>query len=930
MIEGSNTKQFLVLEASAGSGKTYALALRYVALLLEGGKVGEILALTFTNKAVDEMRQRVGDFLSLLGSQRLNKEEQKKQNELLVSLENEYGWQKEQVLKLAPSLLRSYWSQNPRISTLDSFFNAILRKFCWYVGVTHSFEIAQMDRAWIEEKFLLSLTRVQQEILIRLCLEHRKSLDEMLKMIEELCEHFLDCIIQDEGINKSLSPLKNKILELARELQDIVRKHPESSDRAKTAVDFNNFFELLEKGKTWIYKGAEYQDFKKLKLPEEPFANLREELLKYFILREREFVGFLGEIKILYQRARNAYSKLEGLLDFSDVTQKTYHLLTQEGVSDFFYFRLDDQISHILLDEFQDTSIVQYKILLPLIEEILSGNGRIGDRSFFVVGDKKQSIYQFRGGYGRLLDIVKALPSTYPEYLKTNYRSQSEIVEFVNEIFSPLFPSYVAQKNHKEGGYVKVYNPLHLEEDSKDAVFKEIHAQVQEFLDHGARLDEIAILAFKNEDVLRIGDYLKEHFSPISTKENVALVCKKDAQILLSSLKCSLSPSLLEKKRLTKLLGKKLEDEIEFLKFENESVGRYIYRAMCFYGLNSKVAKQVLEIACLSKNSEEFLKKIYSCKSSQEDQEGLKILTIHASKGLEFKHLIVLDRLSASSNKSDFFFCHYDEDLKGKIFVRSPQREQLDPSYAKLIEAERKEKDEERKNLLYVALTRACDSLVIMPIIKNRGKSEFEHIGLLQEGQNQFPKPRGSIQITQRFEEIRVFEKQVLQKNFGNQEGFIQKEKEVIKDYRSAKYGEIFHKALELGIGYEISSQSLLCFLKQHYGEWLNDGELSKILSITSKIKLALEQNFGAFRIQSEVSFIQNFRLYRIDSLLLCQNQNQELEKVIVLDYKTGGQRERDFEQVQSYVRFVKTQYIQVDVQGYLLYLNDSKFVRVE
>lgn len=922
-------KQFLVLEASAGSGKTYALALRYVALLLEGGKVGEILALTFTNKAVDEMRQRVGDFLSLLGSQRLNEEEQKKQKELLSSLELEYGWQKEQVLKLAPSLLRSYWSQTPRISTIDSFFNAILRKFCWYVGVTHSFEIAQMDKAWIEEKFLLSLTSTQQKIFIKLCLEHRKSLDEMLRMIAELGEYFLDCLIQDGGIDEDLSPLKNEILELARELQDRVRSHPESSDRAKTAVDFKNFFELLERGKTWIYKGSDYRDFKRLKLPEELFLNLRERLLKYFILREREFVGFLGEIENLYQRARNAYSKLEGALDFSDVTQKTYHLLAQEGVSDFFYFRLDSRISHILLDEFQDTSIVQYKILLPLIEEILSGNGRIGDRSFFVVGDKKQSIYQFRGGYGRLLDIVKALPSMHSHHLKTNYRSRSEIVKFVNELFAPLFSFYVSQKHHKEGGYVKVCDPLHLEEDSKHQVFESIRDQVQEFLDHGARLDEIAILAFKNEDVLRIGDYLKEYFSPISTKENVALVCKKDVQILLSSLKCSLSPSSLEKKRLAKLLGKKLEDEVELLKFENESIGSYIYRAICFYGLNSKLAKQVLELACLSKNSEEFLKKIHSCKSSQEDQEGLKILTIHASKGLEFKHLIVLDRLSASSNKSDFFFCQYDEDLKGRIFMRNSQREQLDPSYARLVEIERKEKEEEIKNLLYVALTRVCDSLVIMPIVKNRGKSEFEHIGLLQEGQNQFPKPRGSIQITQRFEETLVPERQVLQKNFGNQEGFIQKEKEVLKDYRSAKYGEIFHKALELKIGYEIPSQNLFYFLKQHYGKWLNDNQLQEISSKTSQIKSVLESNFGVCEIQSEVSFIQNFKLYRIDCLLLCQNSNQELDKVIVLDYKTGEPRTGDFEQVQSYLAFVKTQYPQLEVQAYLLYLQDLKLVSV-
>lgn len=927
-----NHKQFLVLEASAGSGKTYALALRYVYLLLEGGKINEILALTFTNKAVSEMHQRIGDFLFLLGQPFLQEQDQKKREKLLEELEEEYGWQKEAVLERAPALLQTYWSQKPRISTLDSFFNSILRKFCWYVGVSHSFQIGEVDFEWVEEKFLSSLNSTQRKKMINLCLSHQKNLDEMCAMIDQAREKFMDCTIEYFEDSHQLSSMQEEILEIAKTIKNVVREHPQSTQEALSAVDFENFSSLMKRGSRWIFKGNDTRYFKKLNLDPELFIALREKLKAYWIAQEKEFTAFLDEVCLLEQNARDAYSRQEGILEFSDITAKVYQLLCRERIpNDFFYFRLDSKISHILLDEFQDTSIVQYKILFPLIEEILSGEGRIGNRSFFVVGDKKQSIYRFRGGYGKLLETVRDLPHLSKKELENNYRSHTYIVDFVNEIFTPLFNPYISQKSDKNGGYVKVCDVIEQEDDHfEDHLFPMIKNQIQEFLDCGIGLEEIAILAFTNDDVVKIGDFLKDYFSPIVTRESVSLIHKKDAQILLSSLKCSLSPSLLEKKRLAKLLGKSLDDSIEILDFKNESIGRYIYRAMQFYKLNSKVAKQVLEIACLSKNDEDFLQQVKRCTGSQDDQNGLRILTIHASKGLEFKHLIVLDRLGSPRNQQGGFFCQYDKDLRGRVFVKNQDRKMIDAEYQRVLEAEEQEWQEEKKNLLYVALTRACDSLVIMPVVKKRSASEFQSIGLVQETLNLFPLPRGVLQSDKKEVKRPKDEIEVICKNYGKQEGFLQKEKEIVCDYQSAKYGEIFHKALELYLGYGIKIQELFSFLKYLYGEWLNDEGFEKIMSSIKQIKNLLEIHFGSYEIQSEVPFIRDFKLSRIDCLLFCRDLNQNLSKIFVIDYKTGSQRKQDFVQVRKYVDFVAKQYPQVQVEGYLLYLKDFNLVQID
>lgn len=929
-MKRSEHKQFLVLEASAGSGKTFSLALRYVYLLLEGAKIGEILALTFTNKAVEEMRQRIGDFLMILGGE----EYTPKQDELLEVLEKEYGWNKKKVLALAPMLLKNYWAQEPKILTLDAFFNSILKRFCWYVGVPYQFEMKDLDKELIEERFLSSLSAKQRDKFLSICLQDNKRLDDLLERVDLAREKMVDVLGGIEKIEDDLGMLEKEALGYARLVQDLVRSHPASSESARKAVTFETFLELLNKGESWIVRGEEYQYFKKLKLDSEIFCKLREAVIQVLVAKEKIFLNFLREFCCLYQEARDSCLRQKNALSFADVMLKVFHLLCGQHFSkDFFYFRLDARISHILLDEFQDTNIVQYKILLPLIEEILSGTGRIGNRSFFAVGDKKQSIYQFRGGYGELLDIAKSLSSEMcVENLDTNYRSDSEIVYFVNEVFQTQIKDYFPQKPHQQGGYVQILEvqDVREEEDPSLKVFARIKMLIDDLLAHGVLLEDIAILAFKNSDVMALGDYLKKYFKSVVTKESIALSEKRDAQILLKALQCALDASELDRLCLAKLLGKKLGEDVEILPWRGQGLGRYIYQAIRFYGLNSQVAKQVLEIACESKEIKSFFEKVKACRDSRDDQRGLKILTIHASKGLEFEHVIVLDRLSGSSKKGELFWAQYDQQLNGKILVADAKREKIDTYFSREVEKEKQKKQQEKKNLLYVALTRACRSLSIVPVLKAREKSEFEHIGLVQECDVLLSHTRGVLEIFPKQEIPQQIEQFVSQESFGLQENFLHEEEESrVFDICATKRGEAFHKALELFLGYGISLEKIMCYLQNAYGTWITQAQLQEILDSFEVIKALLKLNFGLTQIKSEVSFIQNFKFHRIDCLLLCFDEGQTLERVVVLDYKSGQMKDEHNQQVQTYVEFVKTQYQNVQVEGYLLYLKHCELVRV-
>lgn len=927
--------QFIVLEASAGSGKTFALACRYVYLLLEGAKVGEILTLTFTNKAANEMRGRIAYFLQILGSEDLqSSKEANDREEVLKALEKEYGVKREKVIALSFSLLKTFYASTPKIMTIDAFLNSIVKRFCWYMGVPLSFELKAMEQEEIYQHFFSSLSQKQKDFFLQICYSQGKKISNVLEMIEKVEMNYPNSF--KSRVVGDLQELESEAIERGGEIAKMILENPKSSASAKKYVQFTDFEDLISK--KWIGEGSAYHYFKALKLDEGVFEELRGVLKQYFALKESMFLDFLQTFCSLYQKSKEHYIKAHQSLDFDDITKKCYSLLCEESVArDFFYFRLDEKISHILLDEFQDTSVLQYKLLYPLIDEICSGEGRVGERSFFVVGDQKQSIYKFRGGEGRLMKDVKNSFELQSENLDTNYRSSKVVIDFVNEIFGQQFSHYTPQKNIKNGGYVKILESINLKEEEREKVFLQIKEIIAHLLSLGAKLEDIALLAFSNQDVLEVGDFLKNFYPNVVTEESISLGKKRDAQILLKALRYS--KNLFEGKsdeflraELSKLLGLEISQEPPFLEWREEGIASLVYEMILFYELDSLEAQGVLEIACGCKDLQELEERVQESKGGEEENQGLKVLTIHKSKGLEFNHLIVLDRLGGKNNATENIICHYDENLNGKLFIKEKYRESADDVFAYVLQEEKKRSEIERKNVLYVALTRAKESLWIMPIIPS---SEFVEIGLInKEGEILVKKEWGELkQIKQEDKQINQTppKEPINQHDFGRQEGFIQSSLSPYKPNHipSIKRGEAFHKALEMYLGYHIGIEEIKDFLDNHYGLYLEDVEKKNILESLEKIYALLVKEFHFSELKTEISFMLENKLYRIDCLLLEKDSNQQVKKAVVIDYKSGGESSFYQEQIKNYIAFVKSQYDNAEVRGYLIYKDRFELVEI-
>ncbi|NQY95283.1 MAG: UvrD-helicase domain-containing protein, partial [Campylobacteraceae bacterium] len=235
-------KKYIALKASAGSGKTFALTVRYITLLLLGAKPHEILTLTFTNKAANEMSERIYQTLLTLGDDEA----------YLESICAQSGLDKKEILGKKIQLVRQYTSADLSIYTIDKFVNKILREFCGYVGVSDDFEIREDNSDDLNLKFLKSLDLKEFDKLIDFSLYENKkfgSLTSIFKILIEKNEK-IDLVKIDSEL---ISLQKTQVLNAAFKVKEFIL-NTDSTKSAINAVDFDSFDSLLLKGKTWLAK----------------------------------------------------------------------------------------------------------------------------------------------------------------------------------------------------------------------------------------------------------------------------------------------------------------------------------------------------------------------------------------------------------------------------------------------------------------------------------------------------------------------------------------------------------------------------------------------------------------------------------------------------------------------------------------------------
>ena len=470
-----DTSRSVHLSASAGSGKTRALKDRYLALLdlLDHNalNIDQAVAITFTDKAAAEIKKRVMEGLP------------------------------EPMLK---KIIRG--RQDLRISTIHSFCMNLLKRYPLEAGLPPDFGILdERDQAYKTQKAIEdALEELDRDAGIMAPLRDL-SADDLIDTIGFILgirsrlkrreidaggpDNLLRAVGSGMGTGRAENDLESLITSaewrtVHRTMVAVLKTQGDHYEacRAGTHLALENvknadaaaaiigdlaliYFNKDGSPRKAAYIAKKYFSGTDRKKYEEAFFGVQDLLLRFRDLRSRIQAGREAQSLLrLYERAEENYqtSKLrEGLLDFDDLEIYAYRLLRSTESPDILYW-LDRKILHFLVDEFQDTSDIQWAVLDRLTEDIFAGQG--ADKpmapTLFVVGDKKQSIYRFREANYRLIDIIREKMEKLPvasrdiRTLDTNYRSAPEIIDTVNKVFETLWdgeyqPSAPDRKDHR-------------------------------------------------------------------------------------------------------------------------------------------------------------------------------------------------------------------------------------------------------------------------------------------------------------------------------------------------------------------------------------------------------------------------------------------------------------------------------------------------
>ncbi|QIC82844.1 RecB-like helicase [Helicobacter pylori] len=931
-------RQCMALKASAGSGKTFALSVRFLALLFKGANPSEILTLTFTKKATAEMKERILDYLKILQKENLESEKEKSQN-ILKELEEKYHLDPSLVRNSAQKIYQRFLNAEVRISTIDAFFQSILRKFCWFVGLSANFEVNEDTEAHqrqLNESFLSALNSEQLEELsafIVQCLSYESYTSDSI--LEQL--RFLKNKLYLFDSNKQEPAFDEKgFLEKLRSLNNQIQSIETASDRAKTAIKCDSFRGFLNSSLTWLEKKSEYQSFKKLKseIPtlESECEEIENNLKRYYEAKETAIFKKFPKFIQLYD---NATSKIQAL-DFDAIKDKVHVLLNgyEEMPAEFFYFRLDSKIAHILIDEFQDTSLNDYKILAPFIDEIKAGIGQAKwHRSVFFVGDVKQSIYAFRGSFSSLFESVSK--DFYHDNLEFNHRSAPLIINYVNTIFKKAYQNsptaYLEQKypktsqnKHATDGYVKVS----LVADERELLLEQILQEAQNLLEHRIDPKDITILCATNKDALEIKNYLQEYLSEIcpSTESSTRLSQLVESKIIKNALEYALAEEPYKpfyKHSVLKLAGYLHDDAIALPGFnpKKESVASFVWKIMEQFKLYGEPAQSCLELAIGCEDANDFLEKLEAKEIASFNPKGAQIMTIHGSKGMQFPYVIVCERLGKpNSSHANQFLEEYDGAELACLYYRMKNREVVDKDYARALDKEEAAKDHEEINAYYVAFTRAELGLIVVAKDKKESKKESKN-KTMREKLDLVSLEEGEIMPVISPQKEPLIASVVIKPHaYGEQVQEIEEEPdsdyEKNNDQEAINFGIALHKGLEYQYAYNIPKQSVLEYLNYHHGFYgLDYQALEESLELFEN-DAEIQALFKNHALKGEAAFLFQGVVSRIDVLLWDRGQN-----LYVLDYKSSQNYQQSHKaQVSHYAEFLRTQAPHFKIQAGIIY----------
>lgn len=734
-------KSHLALGAGAGTGKTAVLTGRYLNILKngtlsKGRETEEILAITFTNKAADEMLGKIIKSLSKSGM--------------------------------------GYYLEKGRfnISTIHSFCEKILRQYSLLLGIQSDFEIlSEEQKAELQNKACdLVLKEFAdnydlKELVRDLDLSRPVMLKkEIISLYERLRNQGYEI---DEGV--ALTQIKGKIdkgnlLSLLSEFENeksIKKFKTFTEDPLYDEITSGNF--TLENIKALLQNLGTSQKAIRYEIEEE-CEN---------ILTELEDVGgpkykLIQDLLERYDKNFEQVKEEENSLDFDDLQIKTLKLLEIESVRK----KLQKEISYIMIDEFQDINRTQRKLFMKLTDDLTA------EINFFVVGDEKQSIYGFRGSDVReYYKVVEKIKNTSGNELNLvdNYRTSANLLEDINKVFDCLFENYTALTPHVEESEAPL-KVLQFEvegEDAQSIALKEAEAVANFVQNSQYKYENIGIIFRSGANMELIGKELEKRNIPFNISRDKKLVDTVEVQNIVNLLKtlitderAGLASYLLE------FIG--LSKNTVYYYFKNDDVGeagieseekellknslklfeefKFISKHFDPYTLVKEIVKKTDYLDSLAKEDrgaekvrtvKEFMKLTYKESKgknlkefvdllmnmeelvSDEAGRGVNLLTIHGSKGLEYELLIIPESYKAPTGKDTDkinFSKYHGFGINGKYNGRFLRNKRINKVLA----------DEEELRIFYVAMTRAKKECVLTLPLSEKYPKTFSYLNMVE------------------------------------------------------------------------------------------------------------------------------------------------------------------------------------------------------
>lgn len=625
-----DSKKFKIYSSSAGSGKTYTLTKEYLKLALQSDDphyFRHILAITFTNDAANEMKSRIVNSLRGFSFPALiSPKEQARSKALLQEISAELKIHVETLAQRAQSIFHKiiYNYTDFAVSTIDSFVNKIVNAFTRELEIPYNFEVDLDTDALLQNAVDRVLAKVGQESKAQLSsfvidwvnqkTEEGKNWSRIandlvsfatdlmnesaypfLKLLEELEIDDFQRLHHQIGIYQKQT--EGQVIEIAKKGSQLIQSRGLSDKDfhygAKGVPGYfkqNQDSDKLDMGKgPNSYVMAAIEDDKWSKNLNAIIEEIKGQLAEY-IHQIEELKTSKGGVSIFLEQLKPQLYKLalikeieielkevkreNNTIHISDSNKKISEIIRREPVP-YIYERVGEKYNHILIDEFQDTSVLQWQNLLPLIENNLS-------EGYFnlIVGDAKQAIYRWRGGEmeqlvylykNRIQEIIDLggenspfLAERYevlrqnhlPAHLNFNFRSYQEIIRFNNDFFEtllkagfsaqfPLFPEIydenfaqnIPPQNTKEGGHVEIEFMGEDKNLYEGQTLERIRKLIEQLLTEGFQWKDIAILTRNNSRGKLVANFLKKNGIDVLSQTSLLLVSDEKVRFLVALLK---------------------------------------------------------------------------------------------------------------------------------------------------------------------------------------------------------------------------------------------------------------------------------------------------------------------------------------------------------------------------------------------------------